>query len=235
SPPGLDLATCCERWASLPLLFEPGTEWNYSVASDVLGRVLEIVSGRRLDELFAERIFAPLGMTDTGFFVAPADAARLAGFYLPHRSLPRARGATGGVLSSRRFRPRRPKRRLRRRRPPTTARPLRRRWSCLLRGRLPPVHPDDPERWPTGRGPPLERSHRAVHVAEPPAGAGGSRDLRSAVRRGPARGRRLRSGLRRARGLRAQQGPLLGRRALLGRGGEHRVLHRPCRRPHRGV
>ena len=85
-PEGLDLAACCDRWASLPLLFEPGTEWNYSVASDVLGRVVEIASGRSLDAFFAERIFAPLGMTDTSFFVAPADAARLATLYLPDKA-----------------------------------------------------------------------------------------------------------------------------------------------------
>ena len=85
-PEGVDLAGCCERWASLPLLFEPGTEWNYSLASDVLGRVVEIASGRSLDAFFADRIFAPLGMADTGFLVAPADAARLAAFYLPDRS-----------------------------------------------------------------------------------------------------------------------------------------------------
>ena len=85
-PEGLDLAGCCERWASLPLLFEPGTEWNYSVASDVLGRVVEIASGRSLDAFFAERILAPLGMTDTSFFVAPADAARLATLYVPDKA-----------------------------------------------------------------------------------------------------------------------------------------------------
>src|SRR4029077_11320512 len=82
-PEGLDLAACCERWAALPLLFEPGTEWNYSVASCVLGRVIELASGRSLEAFFAERIFAPLGMTDTGFVVGPADAARLAALYLP--------------------------------------------------------------------------------------------------------------------------------------------------------
>lgn len=86
SPAELDLAACCDRWASLPLLFEPGTEWNYSVASDVLGRVVEIASGQSLDAFFADRIFAPLRMTDTGFCVAPADAARLAALYLPDRS-----------------------------------------------------------------------------------------------------------------------------------------------------
>src|SRR3984957_9128889 len=56
SPPGLDLAACCDAWAGLPLLFQPGAEWNYSVSTDVLGRVVEVVSGQRLDEFFARRI-----------------------------------------------------------------------------------------------------------------------------------------------------------------------------------
>src|SRR5690349_5025998 len=46
-PRGADLATACDIWAGLPLLFQPGTEWNYSVATDVLGRVIEVVSGQR--------------------------------------------------------------------------------------------------------------------------------------------------------------------------------------------
>jgi len=45
APEGHDLAQCCDLWAGLPLLFEPGSEWNYSVASDVLGRVVEVVCG----------------------------------------------------------------------------------------------------------------------------------------------------------------------------------------------
>src|SRR3954452_6029838 len=60
TPPGRDLAACCEDWARLPLLFQPGREWNYSVSTDVLGRLVEVVSGRPLDAFFAERIFAPL-------------------------------------------------------------------------------------------------------------------------------------------------------------------------------
>ena len=85
-PLGLDLAACCDAWASLPLLFEPGSEWNYSVASDVLGRVVEIASGMSLDRFFAERIFAPLGMTDTGFGVEGAATDRLAALYLPDKT-----------------------------------------------------------------------------------------------------------------------------------------------------
>jgi CubicO group peptidase (beta-lactamase class C family) len=82
-PPGTDLAQACELWAGFPLLFQPGTEWNYSVATDVLGRVVEVVSGQRLDEFFADRIFRPLGMTDTAFWAGPAAQPRLAVLYRP--------------------------------------------------------------------------------------------------------------------------------------------------------
>jgi CubicO group peptidase (beta-lactamase class C family) len=81
SPPDTDLAACCDKWAELPLLFEPGAEWNYSVSTDVLGRVVEVASGQPLDRFFAERIFEPLGMTDTSFFAAEADHDRLAALY----------------------------------------------------------------------------------------------------------------------------------------------------------
>jgi CubicO group peptidase (beta-lactamase class C family) len=79
--PGVTLAEACDIWAGIPLLFQPGTEWNYSVATDVLGRVVEVVSGQRLDEFFAQRILGPLGMTDTGFYATPADLPRLAALY----------------------------------------------------------------------------------------------------------------------------------------------------------
>ena len=82
-PSGFDLAACCDTWAGIPLLFQPGAEWNYSVATDVLGRVVEVASGQRLDEFFAERIFGPLGMTDTAFFVPEAERGRLAALYTP--------------------------------------------------------------------------------------------------------------------------------------------------------
>lgn len=82
--PSADLATMCSTWASLPLLFEPGTAWNYSVATDVLGRVIEVLTGQRLDEVFAERILRPLGMTDTRWWVDAADRHRLAALYVPN-------------------------------------------------------------------------------------------------------------------------------------------------------
>jgi CubicO group peptidase (beta-lactamase class C family) len=81
SPPGADLAECCRRWASLPLLFEPGSEWNYSVATDVLGHLVEVVSGSPLDVFLAERILGPLGMTDTAFRVPAGSTDRLAAAY----------------------------------------------------------------------------------------------------------------------------------------------------------
>ncbi|MDX6418534.1 MAG: hypothetical protein QOG28_3154 [Trebonia sp.] len=79
--PKTTLAEACDLWAGLPLLFQPGAEWNYSVATDVLGRVVEVASGQSLDEFFARRIFGPLGMTDTGFYAQPDDLRRLAALY----------------------------------------------------------------------------------------------------------------------------------------------------------
>jgi CubicO group peptidase (beta-lactamase class C family) len=81
TPAGLDLAQACDTWAGLPLLFQPGTEWNYSVATDVLGRVIEVASGQRLDEFLAARILRPLGMTQTAFWAGPEAAPRLAALY----------------------------------------------------------------------------------------------------------------------------------------------------------
>lgn len=82
TPPGADLAACCDLWAAQPLVFEPGTEWNYSVSTDVLGRLVEVVSGQTLDEFFRSRILGPLGMVDTGFWVPGDRAGRLAAAYM---------------------------------------------------------------------------------------------------------------------------------------------------------
>jgi CubicO group peptidase (beta-lactamase class C family) len=79
-----DLAGVCDRLAALPLLFQPGAEWAYSMATDVLGRVVEVASGMPLDEFFRTRIFEPLGMTDTGFRVPEADHGRVATLYGAH-------------------------------------------------------------------------------------------------------------------------------------------------------
>jgi CubicO group peptidase (beta-lactamase class C family) len=81
NPRGLDLAGTVEAYAQLPLAFNPGTEWLYSVATDVLGRLVEVVSGQALDRFFVEHIFEPLGMSDTGFHVEEEQQHRLAALY----------------------------------------------------------------------------------------------------------------------------------------------------------
>ncbi len=67
--------------ATLPLMYQPGTVWDYSRATDVLGRVVEVVSGQPLRDFFQERIFAPLGMVDTGFHVPASEHDRIAAPY----------------------------------------------------------------------------------------------------------------------------------------------------------
>jgi CubicO group peptidase (beta-lactamase class C family) len=82
--PGADLADMCDQLARLPLLFQPGSEWNYSMGLDVLGRVLEVVTGTPLDELMRERLLAPLGMHETTWHVPQAHLGRLARLYGAH-------------------------------------------------------------------------------------------------------------------------------------------------------
>jgi CubicO group peptidase (beta-lactamase class C family) len=83
TPPDTDLAAACTTWASLPLVFQPGTEWNYSVGTDVIGRLIEVISGMKLDEFFRTRIFSPLSMPDTSFGVPADKVDRLAALYFP--------------------------------------------------------------------------------------------------------------------------------------------------------
>ncbi|RQS64129.1 class A beta-lactamase-related serine hydrolase [Burkholderia sp. Bp8963] len=75
------LADVVDTLSRLPLMFQPGTRWEYSVSTDVLARLVEVVGGARLDRFFAERIFEPLQMTDTAFHLAPARRHLLAGLY----------------------------------------------------------------------------------------------------------------------------------------------------------
>ena len=67
-----------QRIGKLPLFFEPGTKWHYGHSTDVLGAVLEVASGQTLDVLLKERIFDPLGMDETSFYVPADKAARIA-------------------------------------------------------------------------------------------------------------------------------------------------------------
>jgi CubicO group peptidase (beta-lactamase class C family) len=78
---GATLADRIERLATLPLEFSPGAAWNYSVATDVVGHVVERISGRSLDQFVHERITGPLGMEDTAFTVRPGETERFAANY----------------------------------------------------------------------------------------------------------------------------------------------------------
>lgn len=77
------LAEVTQNLAKLPLAFQPGTRWEYSVGIDVIGRVVEVLSGQTLDAFFQTRIFDPLGMTETGFAVPDAALDRFASLYTP--------------------------------------------------------------------------------------------------------------------------------------------------------
>ena len=79
--PMTPLADMIDKLADLPLTYHPGASWEYSVATDVLGRVVEVISGRTLDAFFKARIYDPLGMVDTGFFVPEAKRDRLVAYY----------------------------------------------------------------------------------------------------------------------------------------------------------
>jgi CubicO group peptidase (beta-lactamase class C family) len=74
------------RLSTLPLKYQPGTKFNYSVSTDVLGRLIEVVSGQTLDAFFAERIFKPLDLVDTGYYVAADKVDRLSLNYGPERN-----------------------------------------------------------------------------------------------------------------------------------------------------
>lgn len=80
-----------ERLASVPLVSHPGSAWNYSVGMDVLGRLVEVVSGQSFGDFLNQRIFVPLNMVDTGFHVPPEKLSRFAANYSPA-------GVAGGLV-----------------------------------------------------------------------------------------------------------------------------------------
>ena len=79
--PPLDLENFSKSIASLPLEFDPGDKWNYSVSTDICGRLVEVLSGMTLDAYFAKNIFKPLKMKDTGFYVPKNKINRFASCY----------------------------------------------------------------------------------------------------------------------------------------------------------
>ncbi len=84
TPKDMDLEAVCNDLATMPLVFQPGTEWNYSMATDVVGRLVEVLSGQTLDEFVRQRITGPLGMVDTEFWVPQDKQSRLGGLYVPN-------------------------------------------------------------------------------------------------------------------------------------------------------
>jgi len=85
-----DLAEACRAWARLPLLFQPGSAWGYSVATEVVGRLIEVISGQTLADFLADRLFAPLGMRAARWWVDEPDRDRLATLYTPDPATGRA-------------------------------------------------------------------------------------------------------------------------------------------------
>jgi CubicO group peptidase (beta-lactamase class C family) len=79
--PAPSLAAMADRLAALPLVYEPGTKWSYSISLDLLGRVIEVASGQSFDAFLKARLFDPLGMASTGFSVAAKDVARFTSNY----------------------------------------------------------------------------------------------------------------------------------------------------------
>jgi methyl acetate hydrolase len=81
--------TCRDAALMLPLAFDPGDKWEYGINIDWIGKVVERVGGQRLGDYFAEHLFGPIGMKDTGFKLSPERRARLVGMH--------SRGADGGL------------------------------------------------------------------------------------------------------------------------------------------
>ena len=79
----ISLEQMVDNAARTPLFEDPGTNWRYGISTTILGRLIEIWSGKQLEDFLQERVFEPLGMTDTGFWVEPERADRLATVYRP--------------------------------------------------------------------------------------------------------------------------------------------------------
>jgi CubicO group peptidase (beta-lactamase class C family) len=83
----LSLAELVDKAATLPLLAQPGSAWNYSIATDVLGRLVEVIAGQPFDRFLTERVLSPLGMHETGFRVTPEMLPRFAALYTRGKDL----------------------------------------------------------------------------------------------------------------------------------------------------
>ena len=81
--PAPSLAAMADRLAALPLVYEPGTKWSYSISLDLMGRLIEVVSGQPFNAFLKARLFDPLGMTSTSFMVSAKDVGRFTSNYAP--------------------------------------------------------------------------------------------------------------------------------------------------------
>ena len=204
-----------DKVAGLPLAYQPGTKWLYSLSMDIQGAIIEKLSGQSLPDFMRTRIFEPLGMVDTAFHTPPEKRARRATLY---RWSPTAAEAGRGAAD--------PRPRLR----DAAGAGQRRRRPGLDRGRLRPLRPDAAERRRAGRQ--ADRQRRGAEAADdqPPLRRDPGRRLR---RRPPADPARLRLRLQRRGVHRPGAGRRAGRQGDLpvGRRGRHLVLGRSGQRP----
>jgi CubicO group peptidase (beta-lactamase class C family) len=82
--PDSTLEQLMDQMAALPLIYQPGTSWQYSMATDVVGRLLELVTGQTLADAFQTKLFEPVGMVDTGYVLRANQIPRLASLYMGH-------------------------------------------------------------------------------------------------------------------------------------------------------
>ena len=198
--------------AGLPLLAHPGEVWNYSVSTDILGRVVEVASGQTFDAFLNDRIIGPLDMEDTAFQVSADKLDRFSGSYA---TVEGALRLTDSPVDGQYTRP--PAR-------PPARLAVRRRRPHLDGLRLHPIRTDAAQRGRAGGRPyPVGRpcAHDAHESSARRVGADRAREL-------PEPGVRLRTGVRGGcrRGCLTRTGPQ--RRAPLGRRGQHLLLDRPA-------
>ena len=79
-----DLQTLIDKVSAIPLMFQPGEKWFYSIAVDIQGAIIERITGMTLAEFFASKLFVPLGMSDTAFYVPPSKADRFSDVFAYH-------------------------------------------------------------------------------------------------------------------------------------------------------
>ena len=101
--PNYTLAESIPALGDIPLDYQPGTQWVYSISVDVQGYLVEKLSGKTFDVFLQERLFDPLGMVDTGFFVKPDNASRLSRQYNPGQNGTLTRTDNGSFLSPPKF------------------------------------------------------------------------------------------------------------------------------------